>query len=306
MPHHHGHEHGCRHETSQHGRAFGIGVALNTAFVAIEAGFGFFSGSLALLADAGHNLSDVLGLLLAWGASYLGRLPPSGRRTYGFGRSSILAALANALLLLVAVGAISWEAVRRFSQPAAVHSTAVIVVACVGVLINTLTALLFVRHQHHDLNARGAFLHMAADAAVSLGVVLAGLGIRYTGWLWLDPAMSLAIAGVIAWSTWDLLWQAVDLAVDSVPRGIDPAAVRQFLEELPGVKQVHDLHIWALSTTDTALTVHLVRPDVPPDDDWLHDVTHEIHDRFGIAHTTIQVETGLGAKVCRLAPDDVV
>ena len=299
---HHDHEHG--QPSSQ--PAFGLGVALNAGFVAMEVGCGLYAGSLALLADAGHNLSDVLGLLLAWGASYLARQRPTERRTYGFRRSSIVAALLNALLLLVAVGAIAWEAVGRLLHPAAVTSTTVIVVAGVGVVVNTLTAFLFFSGRHRDLNIRGAFLHMAADAAVSLGVVAGGLVIGWTGWMWIDPALSLLIAAVIAISTWDLLWHALDLSLDAVPRGIDPDEVRAFLAGLAGVSEVHDLHIWAMSTTETALTVHLVKPDGQIDDDWLADVCHQLHDRFGIAHATIQVESGQGRQTCRLAPDDVI
>jgi len=303
MTSHHGHHHAPPTTFSS---AFAIGVGLNAAFVLVEAAFGFWADSLALLADAGHNLSDVLGLLLAWGASYLARRRPSSRRTYGLRRSSILAALANALLLLVAVGAIAWEAIGRLRQPGSVVPTAVIVVAGVGVVINTLTALLFLSGRKHDLNVRGAFLHMAADAAVSLGVVIGGIIMSRTGWTWLDPALSLVIAAVIAISTWDLLWQAVDLSLDSVPRGIDSEAVRAYLAALPGVAAVHDLHIWALSTTETALTAHLVRPSAQIDDDWLHQVAHELHDRFHISHSTIQIESGQGQHSCHLAPDDVV
>jgi cobalt-zinc-cadmium efflux system protein len=302
MTNHHGHSH---HQPPPAPR-FAFAAALNLAFVVIEAACGFWLGSLALLADAGHNLSDVLGLFLAWGASYLARRRPSTRRTYGLRRSSILAALANALLLLIAVGAISWEAIGRLRQPGSVVPTAVIIVAGVGVVINTFTALLFLSGRKHDLNVRGAFLHMAADAAVSLGVVIGGIVISRTGWMWLDPALSLVIAAVIAISTWDLLWQALDLSLDSVPRAIDPAAVRAYLASLPGVAAVHDLHIWALSTTETALTVHLVRPAAQIDDDWLHQVSHDLQDRFHIAHSTIQIESGQGQHSCHLAPDDVV
>jgi cobalt-zinc-cadmium efflux system protein len=302
----HDHAHHDHHHAQTGTPAFAIGVGLNAAFVLIEGTCGFLSGSLALVADAGHNLSDVLGLLLAWGASYLARQRPSGRRTYGLRRTSIMAALANGLLLLVAVGAIAWEAIGRLLHPEPVAPTVVIVVAGIGVVINTLTALLFLAGRKHDLNVRGAFVHMAADAAVSLGVVVGAIVISRTGWFWLDPALSLVIAAVIAYSTWDLLWQALDLALDSVPRGIDPDLVRTYLAGLPQVTAVHDLHIWGLSTTETALTVHLVRPGTQIDDDWLHAVTHELHDRFGIMHSTIQVETGQGEHTCRLAPDDVV
>jgi cobalt-zinc-cadmium efflux system protein len=302
----HGHHHEHAHPPPSPTAAFAIGVGLNAAFVLVEVAFGMYAGSLALLADAGHNLSDVLGLLLAWGATYLARRRPSGRRTYGLRRTSILAALANGVLLLVAIGAIAWEAIGRLQHPEPVASGTVIAVAAIGVAINTCTALLFMAGRHHDLNVRGAFLHMAADAAVSLGVVAGGIVIGRTGWLWLDPALSLAIAAVIAYSTWDLLWQALELALDTVPRGIDPGAVRSFLAGLPGVAAVHDLHIWGLSTTETALTVHLVKPGATLDDDWLHQVAHQLHDRFGIVHPTIQIETGAGNQSCKLAPDDVV
>jgi cobalt-zinc-cadmium efflux system protein len=306
MPHDHAHHHGHRHSVVTGTLAFAIGVTLNTAFVLVEATTGFLTGSLALLSDAGHNLSDVLGLLLAWGASYLARQRPSERRTYGLRRTSILAALANAILLLIAVGGIAWEAFRRLGDPEPVAATPVMIVAGIGVVINTLTALLFFSGRQHDLNLRGAFLHMAADAAVSLGVVIGALFISRTGWLWIDPALSIVIAAVIAWSTWGLFSQALDLALDSVPQGIEPEAVRRYLAELPGVAEVHDLHIWGLSTTETALTVHLVKPAGQVDDDWLHEVAHQLLDRFGIVHATIQVENGVGAQSCRLAPNDVV
>lgn len=294
------------HASQNYGRAFAIGIALNTLFVAIELAAGIWAGSLALVADAGHNLSDVLGLLLAWGASYLVRRKPSGRRTYGLRRTSILAALGNAILLLVAIGAIAWEAVHRLAQPEAVASSAIIWVAAAGVVVNTLTALLFVGGHNHDLNVRGAFLHMAADAAVSLGVVIGGIIIGRTGWSWIDPTISLIIAAVIAISTWDLLWQSLNLALDTVPANIDLEQVRGFLAALPGVAAVHDLHIWAISTTETALTVHLVKPEAQVDDDWLDQIADELHGRFGIEHPTIQIETGQGHHSCRLAPDDVL
>ena len=298
---HHHHSHTAEHFSS----AFAIGAGLNAAFVLVEAACGVFSGSLALLADAGHNLSDVLGLLLAWGANYLATRRPTQRRTYGLGRTSILAALTNGVLLMMAVGAIAWEAVTRLRQPGEVATGTVMIVAAIGVAVNTLTALLFMSGRKHDLNVRGAFLHMAADAAVSLGVVIGGILISVTRAFWIDPALSLVIAAVIAYSTWDLLWQALEMTLDSVPRGIDPDAVRSYLGQLPGVTAVHDLHIWSMSTTETALTVHLVRPDAQVDDDWLHEVTHELHHRFGIAHPTIQVESGRGQQECRLAPDEV-
>src|SRR4051812_23149404 len=248
---HHGDHHNHGYASAAMTRAFAIGVALNAGFVLVEAACGFLSGSLALLADAGHNLSDVLGLLLAWGASYLAGRKPSGRRTYGWGRTSILAALVNGVLLYVAVGAIAWEAIGRMARTTPVAPLTMIFVAAIGAIINTLTALLFLSGRKHDLNIRGAFLHMAADAAVSLGVVAGGIAISLTGQAWIDPALSLVIAAVIAYSTWDLLWHAVELSLDTVPRGVDPSAVRAYLAGLSGVEAVHDLHIWALSTTQT-------------------------------------------------------
>jgi cobalt-zinc-cadmium efflux system protein len=294
MAHHHHH-----HESVNYNRAFGIGIALNVAYVAAEAGFGLASGSLALLADAGHNLSDVLGLLMAWGGHYLAGLPPTATRTYGWRSSSILAALFNALLLLAAIGGISWEAVRRFWEPQPTAGATVMIVAGLGVVINTLTALLFLKGRKHDLNIRGAFLHMAADAAVSVGVVLAGWGIIATGWQWLDPAVSLAIALVIFISTWDLLKDSLNLAMHAVPPGIDATKVREYLESLSGVDNVHDLHIWAMSTTEIALTAHLVKPDIGDDDAFLAYVAQELHDRFGVEHATLQLERSAEAAQCR-------
>jgi cobalt-zinc-cadmium efflux system protein len=285
-----GHNHD--HSPVDYNRAFALGVGLNTAFVLAEAGFGFATGSLALLADAGHNLSDVLGLLLAWGASWLARQSPTRRRTYGWRRSSILAALLNAMLLLVAVGGISWEAVRRLIAPEPAPGPAVIWVAAVGIAVNTLTALLFLRGSQRDINIRGAFMHMAADAAVSLGVVIAGILMLRTGWAWLDPATSLVIAVVILLGTWGLFRESLDLALDAVPPGIDPQAVHEYLSGLPGVAAVHDLHIWALGTTETAFTAHLVVPDGADHDVLLATLSRELHDRFGIEHATVQIERG--------------
>jgi cobalt-zinc-cadmium efflux system protein len=299
-----GHDHD--HAPTSLDRAFGIGVALNLAFVAIEATYGFRAHSLALVADAGHNLSDVLGLLLAWGAAALGSQRPSPRRTYGLRRTSILAALANAILLLIAVGAIAWEAVRRLQQPEPVASGIVIAVALVGIGINTATALLFMRGRKQDLNIRGAFLHMAADAAVSAGVVVAAVLMQRTGWLWLDPAVSLGIAAVITIGTWDLLRDSVNLALDAVPEGIAPDQVEAYLAGLPGVLAVHDLHIWGMSTTHVALTAHLVKPEVGNEDQLLADTCHELHDRFGIEHATLQIERREAAARCAQAPVDVV
>jgi len=300
--HDHHHAHG-RHTPASYDRAFAIGIALNLAYVAVEAAFGLVADSLALLADAGHNLSDVLGLALAWGAAWLARREPTPRRTYGLRRSSILAALANAMLLLVAIGAIAWEAVHRLQAPEPIATGIVFWVAAVGVLVNGGTALLFMRGRADDLNIRGAFLHMAADAGITVGVMAAALLIAGTGWLWLDPAVSLAIAGVILAGTWGLLRDSVDLALDAVPRGIDPGAVATYLAAQPGVTEVHDLHIWAMSTTETALTAHLVRPGGSPDDGLLACVRDELRARFAIQHATIQVETG---DPCPQAPAHVV
>ncbi|HEY1375209.1 MAG TPA: cation diffusion facilitator family transporter [Gemmataceae bacterium] len=293
----HDHEDGAR----DYNRAFVIGIALNVGFVLLEAGFGLWADSLALLADAGHNLSDVLGLLLAWGANYLAGRPPTARRTYGLRRSSILAALLNAILLLVAIGGIAWEAVQRFGRPAPVSGLTVIGVAAAGVVVNTATALLFLAGRKRDLNVRGAFLHMAADAGVSAAVVLAGLAIQFTGWKWVDPSASLLVVVVIAVGTWGLLREAVELALDAVPAGIDIAAVQAYLAGLPGIVAVHDLHVWGLSTTHAALTAHLVKPDGRLDDGLLARVAVELREHFGIAHATIQLEQG-AEHVCDLVP----
>jgi cobalt-zinc-cadmium efflux system protein len=287
MSHHHHH-----HGPVDYGRAFAWGVALNTAYIVVEATFGILSGSLALLADAGHNLSDALGLLLAWGGTLLARRGPTVRRTYGLQRSTILAALGNAMLLLAAVGAIAWEAVRRLFTPEPPPGAAMVWVAAVGIVVNAATAMLFFRGRHDDVNVRGAFLHMAADAAVSAGVVVAGIVVERTGWAWLDPAVSLLIVVVIFISTWDLLRESLDLALDAVPKGIDPAGVYDFLAAQPGVTAVHDLHIWGLSTTDAALTAHLVVPSGKLDDARLAAICRELHDRYRIEHSTLQVERG--------------
>jgi cobalt-zinc-cadmium efflux system protein len=299
-------DHGHSHAPADFGRAFAIGTALNLGYVGVQVVFGILAHSLALLADAGHNMGDVLGLLLAWWASHLLKTRPTLRRTYGLGRSSILAALVNAVFLLVAVGGITWEAIRRFGDPAPVAGSAVIWVAAIGIAINTGTALLFLRGRKDDLNVKGAFLHMATDAAVSAGVVLAGVAILLTGWRWIDPAASLAVNAVIVWGTWGLLRDSANLALDAVPSGIDAAAVRAYLERTPGVIAVHDLHIWALSTTKTALTAHLVKPDTQRDDDLLAQIVKDLRERFKIAHTTIQWERDAAAFPCHLAPTDVV
>jgi cobalt-zinc-cadmium efflux system protein len=289
----HNHSHNHDHAPKDFGSAFALGVLLNSAFVLIEAGFGLWSGSMALVADAGHNLSDVLSLLIAWGAAYMSQLPASGRYTYGYKSSSILAALANAGLLLVALGAILFETIDRLFKPAAVEGWTMIAVAGVGIVINTATALLFASGRKHDINVRGAFLHMAADALVSVGVVVAGVGILLTGELLIDPLASLVIVGVIAWGTWGLLRDSVKMGLLAVPDGIDESAVREYLAGLPGVTAVHDLHIWPMSTTETALTAHLVMPAGYPGGAFLREVAHELEHSFRIGHATVQVETGV-------------
>lgn len=304
---HHGHDHhhhGHSHAPDNFDRAFAIGLLLNIGFVTVEAVYGVLANSLALLADAGHNLSDVAGLLLAWGAAWLGRRKPTARRTYGYGRASILAALVNAAVLLVAIGAIGWEALRRLSNPAAIEPNVVMLVATAGIVINTATALMFARGRRNDLNIRGAFLHMLTDAAVSAGVVVAGLAVSLTGWLWLDPATSLAIVAVIAVGTWGLLRESVAMAVDTVPPGIDRDQVCAFLRDQKGVREVHDLHIWPLSTTSTALTAHLVQESAAIDDHLTAAIVSELKHRFGIAHATLQFETG--HVPCDLEPESVV
>jgi cobalt-zinc-cadmium efflux system protein len=311
MAEHHSHSHGSHshHHGHRHGRdrrAFAAGVFLNTAFVAVEAYYGCAADSLALLADAGHNLSDVLSLLLAWTAAWLAQRKPSQRRTYGLGRSSILAAVANAFLLLTAVGAIALEAYQRLQHPPAVASDTVLWVATAGIAVNGISAALFAAGSKTDLNIRSAFLHMAADAAVSLGVVIAALAIGQTGWYWLDPAISLVIAVVIGLSTCGLLLDAFNLAMDAIPKGIERGQVERFLAGRPGVASVHDLHIWPLSTSSVALTAHLVVPHWPDSDDWLHELSAELQHRFGIGHTTIQLEKGDGQQHCRLEPEEVI
>jgi len=286
------------HEKNNYNQAFVIGIIINLTFVIAEATFGILSDSLALIADAGHNLSDVLGLLLAWGASSLARRRASMRRTYGMRKSTVLAALANAVILMVVIGGISWEAIKRISNPGETVGTTIIVIASIGVLINTATALLFLAGRKGDLNIRGAFLHMAADAAVSLGVVLAGIVILYTGWFWIDPALSLVISIIILISTWSLLKESLNLAMDAVPEGIDTADVLSYLHGLPGVIAVHDLHIWGMSTTETALTAHLVKPNPENDDAIIEKAGNEIHDRFGIHHITLQWERSEGSRPC--------
>ncbi|MBL6458263.1 cation transporter [Belnapia sp. T6] len=312
--HHHGHDHDHGHDHGHghsHGpapgeRGFALGISLNLGFVLLETVAGLIAGSMALLADAGHNLSDVLGLVLAWVAVRLARRLPGGRRTYGWHRGTILAALGNAMLLLVAVGAIALESVQRLLEPAPVATGFMMAVAAAGILVNGATALLFARGRESDINRRGAYLHMVADAAVSAGVVVGGLLIRLTGWDWIDPVAGLVIAGVILVGTWGLLRESVDLAMDVVPRGIEPEAVQAWLAQQPGVAEVHDLHIWALSTTETALTAHLVRPGAALDDGFLGAVQHGLRERFGIGHATLQLEQGDPAHPCALAPAETL
>lgn len=300
MAHTHGSSAGHHHGSGNYGRAFLIGVMLNLAFVVVEFTFGRIAHSVALAADAGHNLSDVLSLLLAWGAVAISRSAPTKQRTYGMRRSSILAALINAAVLLIAIGAIGWEALQRFNHPAAAEGRTVMVVAGVGILINGVTALLFWSGRKRDLNIRGAFLHMAADAGVSLGVVIAGYLMLLTGWLWLDPVVSLAIVVVIFWGTWGLLRDSVNLALDFVPQHVDQRAIQEYLSGLPGIDEVHDLHIWGLSTTEPALTAHLVlQPDTRFDDQLLLHAEKELHERFGIEHSTLQLEGLSAAQSCR-------
>ncbi|MGI9176367.1 MAG: cation diffusion facilitator family transporter [Pirellulales bacterium] len=301
----HGHAHGHGLTPGSFDRAMAIGVGLNTAFVAIEAATGLWAGSLSLLADAGHNAGDVLGLLLAWGAGWLARRPPSRRYTWGFRRSTIYAALANAVLLLTACGVIVWEAIHRLWFPAPVAGPTVILVAAIGVVINTLTALLFLRG-HGDANVRGAFLHMAADAAVSVGVVLAGIAIAVTGKTWIDPVVSIAIAAMIVAGTWGLFRESVDLALDAVPRGVDPEAITTALAGLSGVVEVHDLHVWGASTSENSLTAHLVTPNGSDRDQLLAAATALLRDRFGIAHATIQIEGETAGPVCPQRPADTL
>ena len=306
MPHDHAHGHHHDHAPKDFGRAFAIGMALNLAYVAAEAFYGVAAHSLALLADAGHNLSDVLGLGGAWLAAALLRRRPTARFTYGMGGASILAALGNAVLLLIVTGGIAWEAIRRLIHPEASGGRVIMVVAAVGIVVNGATALLFASGRRGDLNIRGAFLHMASDAVLALGVVIAGGVILLTGWQWLDPATSLVVSLVIVAGTWSLLRDAVQLSMNAVPAGVDEREVEQFLCAVPGVGEVHDLHIWGLSTTDVALTAHLVLADGVGGEALLGRLPHELHHRFGIGHCTIQLETGATAHACALRPEHVV
>jgi cobalt-zinc-cadmium efflux system protein len=281
-------------------RAFAIGIALNVAYVLVEAGVGVYANSVALLADAGHNLSDVLALLLAWGAGVLARRPASQRFTYGLGSSTIWAALINAVVLLIAVGSIAWEAFGRLFTAQSVQPSWIIGVALAGVVVNGFTAAMFFHGSKRDLNLRGAFLHMAADAAVSVGVAAAGGLIILTGWLWIDPAVSLVVSALIVAGTWELLREALGMSLHSVPSSIQYAAVMDYLAALPGVSSVHDLHVWGMSTSETALTAHLVMPDGHPGDDFLDHTAEELERRFGIGHATLQIECGNASHPCKL------
>ncbi|HEX8389475.1 MAG TPA: cation diffusion facilitator family transporter [Sphingomonas sp.] len=298
--HHHGHGgHGHHHGPADFSTAFAVGIGLNILYVVAEAVAGLWTGSVALLADAGHNLSDVLGLGVAWGGATLAKRPATKRFTYGFKSSTILAAMINSLLLLVALGAIVLEATRRIAEPAPVMGQTVAAVAAVGILVNGFTAWLFARGRHGDVNVRGAFLHMAADAAVSAGVVVSGLVVWRTGLSWIDPAVCLVIAGLIFWQTAGLLRETGEMALQAVPRDLDYDKVRMSLRTLPGVAHVHDLHIWPMSTTEPVLTAHLVMPGGCPGDAFLAQAREMLHDRFGIGHATLQVETGqMGMGAC--------
>jgi cobalt-zinc-cadmium efflux system protein len=302
---HAGHDHAHVHTPANFNRAFAIGVTLNILIVVVQAVYGYFSHSLALMADAGHNLSDVLGLLLAWGAAYLATKKPSRKFTYGLRSSSILAALTNAIILLIAIGAIAWEAVQRFSEPHPVESNIVIIVAIIAIVANGITAMLFMSGRKSDLNLRGAYLHMLADTFVSVGVVVAGLLIKFTGAYWIDPLMSLIICATIVYGTWGLLKDSVNLALHAVPETVDEEKVFTFLKNLKGVSKVHDLHIWGMSTTQAALTAHLVMPEGHPGDHFIKDICHEL-EHLGICHTTVQIESGNEGVFCKLAPDEVV
>ena len=303
--HHHG-AGGHVHAPASFGRAFAIGIALNAAYVLAEVFYGLAAHSLALLADAGHNLGDVLGLVAAWGASVLSKRRPSGRYTYGLRRSSILAALSNAIVLLVVTGGIAWEGIRRLIDPEPSAGTTIMIVAAAGIFVNGITAYLFMSGRKGDLNIKGAFLHMASDALVAVGVVIAGAMILWTGWLWLDPAISLIISIVIVAGTWSLLRDSVNLSLDAVPQGIDKGKVETCLKGLPGVAAIHDLHIWGLSTTETALTAHLVRSDPAADERLLHLAGEAMKERFEIGHATFQLETPAAAEACKLRPAEAV
>lgn len=288
MTHPHSHSHSHHFQTLN--RAFAIGVVLNISFVIVEATYGWMANSLALIADAGHNLSDVFGLLLAWGSSYLATHKPSSKRTYGLRRSTIMASVFSTLLLLFALGGICWEAIERLLNPTTTQGLTVMIVAAVGVVINSATALLFMKDSKKDLNVRAAYLHMAADAGISAGVVIAGAIILFTGWNWLDPIISLLIVAVIWFGSWELLKDSVNLSVDAVPNNINLQDVERYLRSQDWVVDIHDLHVWALSTTESALTVHLVTQQVDGNNQRLQQLQQHLHDEFDIEHSTIQIE----------------
>jgi cobalt-zinc-cadmium efflux system protein len=298
-----GHEHSS---PKSFGRAFLVGILLNVSFVVVEVVYGVLAHSVALIADAGHNLGDVLGLGLSWGATALAGLRPSKRRTFGFRRSTIVASVANALILLFVTGGLTWESIRRLLAPQQPHGRTMIAVALVGAVVNAASALLFLKGREHDLNLRSAFLHLASDAALALGVALAGGVIVFTGWLWLDPAVSIALAVTIFVGTWSLTKQSMNLMLDAVPERIDPDEVKAFLAGLPGVVEVHDLHIWAMSTTETALTAHLVMPGASCRPTFLAEACTKLHDEFDIDHATLQIDPEEAPVPCVLAPDELV
>ena len=305
--HDHDHDHGAHgHAPASYGKAFAIGLVLNLSFVVAEWIFGVSANSLALMADAAHNLGDVIALLLAWMAIGLAKRAPSARFTYGLRGSSILAALLNAAALMLITGGLGWEALRRISNPSPVEGSVVIWVALVGVAVNGFTAWLFMQGGKKDLNLRGVYLHMAGDAAVSLAVAVAGAVVLYTGWFWLDPALTLLVSAVILWSSWGLLRQSLGLALQAVPEGIEQPAVRECLASLPGVADVHDVHVWAMSTSENAMTAHLVIPGRHPGDEFLRTAAALLEERFGIHHATLQIEIADTAKACAFAPDHVV
>jgi cobalt-zinc-cadmium efflux system protein len=305
--HAHGHSHGVGHvhAPANFGRAFAIAAALNMALVVAQVFYGIAANSVALLADAGHNFGDVLGLLLAWAAHNVGQMAPTKRYTYGFRSASILSALLNGLILMLATGAIAWEAIGRFREPGEVEGTTVMIVAAAGIVVNGASAWLLLSGRKGDLNIRGAFLHLLGDAGISVGVIAAGAVIHFTHWYWVDPAASLVISGFIVWATWGLLRQSATLSLAGVPEGVDRTKVETLLQNRPGVTQVHDLHIWAMSTTETALTCHLEMPEGHPGDAFLMETCRELETQFGIGHSTLQIETDHGA-ACPLKPDSVV
>jgi cobalt-zinc-cadmium efflux system protein len=301
----HAHSHAHSHVPADFGGAFAAATLLNFALVVVQVIYGLSAHSIALLADAGHNFGDALALLLAWGAHVLARRLPTERYTYGFRSASILSALINAVMMLVTTGAIAWEAIRRFLDPGEVAGLTVMVVAALGIVVNGVSAWFLMAGRKGDLNVRGAFLHLMADAAVSVGVVLAGAIIYFFGWNWIDPAVSLAVSAVVVWGSWGLLRESLQLTMDAVPAAIEPSEVCGYLETLPGVSSIHDLHIWAMSTTENALTCHLVMPQGHPGDAFIARVSHELEHRFKIRHPTFQIELA-DAGPCPLEPAHVV